>query len=168
LLTGRKLPRSIIGYLKLGKCAGKLAKPVICLCKQFRVTLPCTRQESFRSYKLKEIASSLKPLFPTGKQRQDKKKFRVIFWKQISIAIAVIAMGLLSLPLLVGSTREVSASQRIVLGGIIGIVFYLLQQMTGNLAGLFNLVPSLTILAPVVALLSFAVAAQFWRGFGKH
>lgn len=98
----------------------------------------------------------------------DTHHFRVIFWKQISIALAVIAMGLLSLPLLVGSTREVSASQRIVLGGIIGIVFYLLQQMTGNLAGLFNLVPSVTILAPVVALLLFAVAAQFWRGFGKH
>lgn len=102
------------------------------------------------------------------KNNLDTHHFRVVFWKQISIAIAVVAMGLLSLPLLVGSTREVSASQRIVLGGIIGIVFYLLQQMTGHLAGLFNLVPSLTILAPVVALLLLAVAAQFWRGFGKH
>lgn len=97
----------------------------------------------------------------------DTHHFRVVLWKQISIAIAVIAMGLLSLPLLVGSTREISASQRIVVGGIIGIVFYLLQQMTGHLAGLFNLVPSLTILAPVVGLLAIAVAAQYWRGFGK-
>jgi lipopolysaccharide export system permease protein len=97
----------------------------------------------------------------------DTHHFRVIFWKQVSIAIAVIAMGLLSLPLLVGSTRSVSASQRIILGGIIGIAFYLLQQMTGHLAGLFNLVPSLTILTPVVVLLAIAVAAQFWRGLGK-
>jgi lipopolysaccharide export system permease protein len=94
----------------------------------------------------------------------DTHHFRVIFWKQISIAIAVIAMGLLSLPLLVGSTREVSASQRIILGGIIGIVFYLIQQMTGHLAGLFNLVPSITIMTPVLVLLAVAVAAQFWRG----
>jgi lipopolysaccharide export system permease protein len=97
----------------------------------------------------------------------DTHHFRVIFWKQISIAISVVAMGLLSLPLLVGSTREVSASQRIVLGGIIGIAFYLIQQMTGQLASLFNLVPSLTILAPVVGLLAIAVTAQFWRGFSK-
>jgi lipopolysaccharide export system permease protein len=95
----------------------------------------------------------------------DTHHFRVILWKQISIALAVVAMGLLSLPLLVGSTREISASQRIVLGGIIGIAFYLLQQMTGHLAGLFNLIPSLTILTPVVVLLAIAVAAQFWRGF---
>jgi len=97
----------------------------------------------------------------------DTHHFRVIFWKQVSIAIAVIAMGLLSLPLLVGSTREVSASQRIVLGGIIGIVFYLLQQMTGHAAGLFNLVPSLTILTPVILLLTIAIGAQFWRGIKK-
>jgi len=97
----------------------------------------------------------------------DTHHFRVIFWKQISIAIAVIAMGLLSLPLLVGSTRAISASQRIVLGGLIGIVFYLLQQVTGHLAGLFNLVPSVTILTPVFTLLAIAVMAQFWRGFHK-
>jgi lipopolysaccharide export system permease protein len=97
----------------------------------------------------------------------DTHHFRVTFWKQISIAISIVAMGLLSLPLLVGSTRAVSASQRIVLGGIIGIIFYLLQQMTGHLAGLFYLVPSGTILAPVFVLLAFSVIAQFWRGMGR-
>jgi lipopolysaccharide export system permease protein len=97
----------------------------------------------------------------------DTHHFRVIFWKQVSIAIAVIAMGLLSLPLLVGSTRAVSASQRIIVGGLIGIVFYLLQQVTGHLAGLFRLVPSLTILTPVFLLLVISVGAQFWRGFSK-
>jgi lipopolysaccharide export system permease protein len=97
----------------------------------------------------------------------DTHHFRVIFWKQISVVIAVIAMGLLSLPLLVGSTRSVSASQRIVLGGIIGIVFYLLQQATGHLASLFNLIPSGTILTPVLVLLTIAVMAQYWQGFRK-
>jgi len=97
----------------------------------------------------------------------DTHHFRVIFWKQISVVIAVIAMGLLSLPLLVGSTRSVSASQRVILGGIIGIVFYLLQQATGHLAGLFNLIPSGTILTPVLVLLAIAVMAQYWQGFRK-
>ena len=97
----------------------------------------------------------------------DTHHFRVIFWKQISVVIAVIAMGLLSLPLMVGSTRSVSASQRIILGGIIGIVFYLLQQATGHLAGLFNLIPSVTILTPVLVLLTISVTAQFWKGFRK-
>ena len=97
----------------------------------------------------------------------DTHHFRVIFWQQISVAIAVLAMGLLSLPLLVGSTRAISASQRIMMGAIIGIVFYLLQQVTGHLAGLFSLVPSITILTPVFLLLVVAVMAQYWRGFRK-
>ena len=97
----------------------------------------------------------------------DTHHFRVVFWKQASIAISVIAMGLLSLPLLVGSTRGMSASQRILLGGILGILFYLLQQVTGNLAGILNLVPSITIMTPVLVLLGISVAAQFWRGFRK-
>ena len=97
----------------------------------------------------------------------DTHHFRVIFWKQISVVIAVIAMGLLSLPLLVGSTRSVAASQRVILGGIIGIVFYLLQQATGHLASLFNLIPSVTILTPVLVLLAIAVMAQYWQGFRK-
>lgn len=97
----------------------------------------------------------------------DTHHFRVVFWKQVSIAISVIAMGLLALPLLVGSTRGISASQRILLGGILGIMFYLLQQLTGNLAGVLNLVPSITIMAPVFTLLGISIAAQYWRGFRK-
>jgi lipopolysaccharide export system permease protein len=93
----------------------------------------------------------------------DTHFFRVIFWQQFAIVLAVIAMGLLSLPLLVGSTRSISASQRILAGGMVGIGFYLLQQLTGHLAGLFNLLPWLTILAPVLVLLIISVAAQYWR-----
>jgi lipopolysaccharide export system permease protein len=94
----------------------------------------------------------------------DTHHFRVIFWQQVSVVITVLAMGLLSLPLLVGSTRAISASQRIIMGGIIGIVFYLLQQVTGHFAELFNLIPSVTILTPVLLLLAIAVMAQYWRG----
>jgi lipopolysaccharide export system permease protein len=98
----------------------------------------------------------------------DTHHFRVLFWQQVSIVFAILAMGLLSLPMLVGSTRAISAGQRIMTGGIIGIVFYLVQQLTGHLAGLFNLVPSVTIMTPVFVLLAIAVMAQFWRaGSGR-
>ncbi len=97
----------------------------------------------------------------------DTHHFRVIFWKQMSVAITVIAMGLLSLPLLIGSTRGISAGERIVLGGLIGIGFYLLQQLIGHLTGLFNLIPWVTIMTPVFTLLGISIAAQYWRGFRR-
>jgi len=81
----------------------------------------------------------------------------------MSIFVAVIAMGLLSLPMMAGSTRSISASQRVVIGGVIGIAFYLVQQLSGQMANLFGLLPSVTIMAPVLVLLAGAVAAQFWH-----
>ena len=97
----------------------------------------------------------------------DTHHFRVIFWKQISIAISVDAMGLLSLPLLVGSTRRHLGQPENLLGGILGIFFYLLQQVTGNLAGLLNLVPSITIMTPVLVLLAISVSRPVLGGYRK-
>ena len=91
----------------------------------------------------------------------DTHRYRVVLWQQLSITVAVIGMALLSLPMLLGSIRSIPASQRVVLGGIIGIAFYLLQQLSGHLAGLFKLNPPLTIMAPALLVLVIAVYAQF-------
>jgi len=91
----------------------------------------------------------------------DTHLYRVVWWQQISITIAVIGMGLLALPMLMGSTRSKSAGQRVVLGGLVGIGFYLLQQIAGHLTGLFQLHPPTAIMAPAVLLLLAAVYAQF-------
>jgi lipopolysaccharide export system permease protein len=91
----------------------------------------------------------------------DSHRHRMVWWQQISITLAVIGMGLLALPLLMGSTRSISASQRVVLGGVVGIGFYLLQQISGHLAGLFHLNPPGTTMAPAVLLLLIAIYAQF-------
>jgi lipopolysaccharide export system permease protein len=91
----------------------------------------------------------------------DTHRYRVVWWQEISITLAVIGMGLLTLPLLMGSTRAISAGQRVVLGGLVGIGFYLLQQIAGHLTGLFQLNPPSAIMAPAVVLLMAAVYAQF-------
>ncbi len=114
--------------------------------------------ESLAPYELLRYISHL------DENELDTHHLLVIFWSQMSVMIAVIAMGLLSLPMLVGSTRSISASQRIVSGGIIGIAFYLLQQLSGHMANLFGLLPSVTIMTPVLVLLAVAVLAQFWHG----
>ena len=64
-----------------------------------------------------------------------------------------------ALPFLLGSVRAVSASQRTMIGGLIGISFYLLQQLSGHLAGILGLNPGLVILTPPLILLAIAIAA---------
>jgi lipopolysaccharide export system permease protein len=86
---------------------------------------------------------------------------RVVLWQQLSIPVAIVGMALLALPLLLGSVRTISAGTRIILGGAVGIGFYLMQQSASHLAGLFGLSPPVMIMTPAVLLLAAAVYAQF-------
>jgi lipopolysaccharide export system permease protein len=93
------------------------------------------------------------------KNHLDTHRYEIVLWQQISLLPSVLAMALMSLPLLLGSVRTVSASQRTLTGGLIGIGFYLLQQLSGHLAGILGLDPSLLILTPPFILLLVAILA---------
>jgi len=98
----------------------------------------------------------------------DTHRFRVVLWQQLSIAVAVIGMALLALPMLLGSIRAIPAGQRVVIGGLVGIAFYLMQQLAGHLAGLFMLHPPGVIMTPAVVVLAVAVYAQFLDAHRKR
>ncbi len=87
----------------------------------------------------------------------DTHRFRVIFWQRLSVPVGLLAMSLLGLPFLIGSVRSVSAGQRTALGGGIGILFYLSEQMTGQLATLYHLPPAPAALLPDLLLLTLAI-----------
>ena len=88
----------------------------------------------------------------------DTHEYEVVFWQQVSLLPGLLAMALLSLPFLLGSVRDVSAGQRVMIGGLIGIGFYLVQQLSGQLAGIMGMNPSLLILTPPFILLGVAIA----------
>jgi lipopolysaccharide export system permease protein len=87
----------------------------------------------------------------------DTHRYRVILWQQLSIPIGLLAMGLLGFPFLLGSGRGVSAGQRAAIGGSIGILFYLTEQMMGHLAILYELSPAASAFAPDLLLLVLAL-----------
>ena len=101
----------------------------------------------------------LKTIANLKKNQLDTHRYEIVLWQQISLLPSLLAMALMSLPLLLGSVRSVSASQRALTGGLIGISFYLLQQLSGHLAGILGLTPSLLILTPPFILLIIAIAA---------
>jgi lipopolysaccharide export LptBFGC system permease protein LptF len=49
------------------------------------------------------------------------------------------------------------------IGGLIGIGFYLVQQLSGHMAGILGMNPSLVLLMPPFILLAIAIAAIFHR-----
>ena len=89
----------------------------------------------------------------------DTHQYEIVFWQQLSLLPSLLAMALLSLPFLLGSVRSVSASQRVMIGGLIGIGFYLVQQLSGHLAGILGMNPALVIMIPPFIMLAVAIAA---------
>ena len=88
-------------------------------------------------------------------------RYRVILWQHISLPVGLLAMSLLAIPFLMGPQRGISAGYRVAIGGGIGIAFYFVEQITGNLAVLFELDPAPTALAPDAALLGLATVILY-------
>lgn len=87
----------------------------------------------------------------------NSESHRVMFWTQMSIPLGLLGMVLMTLPFLLGSVRSVSVGQRIAMGGLIGIVYYLVQQISGHLASIMHWNVALTVLAPGLLILMVAV-----------
>ena len=87
----------------------------------------------------------------------NSQRHRVIFWQQMSIPLGLLGMALLTLPFLLGSVRSVPVGQRMAMGGVIGISFYLLQQISGHLAGILQWNVALTVMTPGLLILCVAV-----------
>ncbi len=84
-------------------------------------------------------------------------RYRLALWQQISLPLGLLGMSILAIPFVLGSVRNASIGGRVALGGGVGIVFYLSEQIVGHLASLFELSPAPAALAPDLAILSIAL-----------
>ena len=87
----------------------------------------------------------------------NSESHRIMFWTQMSIPLGLLGMALMTLPFLLGSARSVSVGQRVAVGGLIGIIYYLAQQISGHLAGILHWNVALTVLAPGFLILGITV-----------
>ncbi|MFO1375733.1 MAG: LPS export ABC transporter permease LptG [Steroidobacteraceae bacterium] len=93
------------------------------------------------------------------KNRLNTHELRLAFWQLVSIPFGIVAMALLAVPFMLGSPRHTPVAQRIAVGGAIGILFYLADQITLQLGSLYDLNPLLAGTMPELALMIVAT----WR-----
>ena len=89
----------------------------------------------------------------------DTRPHQVLFWRQVSLPFAILGMMLVALPLIISTIRARSAGFRIVLGGAIGIGFYLFEQTASHISLLYDLAPAATALAPAALIIATALIA---------
>lgn len=84
------------------------------------------------------------------KNGQQTSRFQFEFWKRIFQPLTTLVMVLLAVPFVFGAPRSMSSGRRILLGVIVGFIFYMLNSFLGQLSVVFQLSPVIAALFPTV------------------
>lgn len=105
---------------------------------------------------LTELVAYIRHLDSNG---LDSHRYRLVLWQQLSLTLGIIGMALLGVPFVLGSTRSMAAGARISLGVVAGLLFYLLERTTGQVALLYHLPPLPLAVGPDLMIAAAAVIA---------
>lgn len=145
------------------------------LVKAFEDGIPVTAQRASMAWRpfltpaqialLEMPAESLSPVQLYGYVRylrdtgQPSAVYALMLWQKLGLPVTTAAMILLAVPFSLGTPRGASIGSRVVLGGIVGLGVYLVDQLIANVGLLLALSPPLIALGPAVALLLVALVA---------
>jgi lipopolysaccharide export system permease protein len=90
---------------------------------------------------------------------QNADTYVLALWQKLAVPLTTGAMVLLALPFVFGPPRGTTIGLRITVGAMVGIGFYLANQIIGYMGLLLEFHPAITTLVPVAAILWFAL----WR-----
>ena len=88
---------------------------------------------------------------------QSAQRYEHALWVKITYPIATAVMVFLAIPMVMDQRRTASASQGILVGGLVGLGFHLLNQAAGHLGIVYEFAPVISAAGP--ALLMFLVAS---------
>jgi lipopolysaccharide export system permease protein len=88
---------------------------------------------------------------------QNAGTYALALWQKITMPLATGAMILLSLTFVFGPPREQTAGFRIMIGSVVGVVFYIANQLMGRLGLILDFHPAVTTMTPVAGILAAAI-----------
>lgn len=89
----------------------------------------------------------------------DATRYEIAYWSRMSNAVSVVLMTVLALPFAFGGLRSAGTGGRVLVGLVIGLVYYIATQMLETSAEVFELDPAVVAWAPSAALLLVAAVA---------
>lgn len=73
-------------------------------------------------------------------------------WKKLAAPLAVVAMVLIAVPFVLGPLRDTGAGQRLFVGVLMGIGFYVFNETIVSMGAVYRWPPALAAFAPAIAL----------------
>lgn len=90
--------------------------------------------------------------------RQNSTLYELAFWNKVLQPVAVVIMMLLAIPFAIQSQRATGVGGKLMLGILIGLMFYFLNQLASHLTVLNNWPPLLSASVPLLAFLMLALS----------
>lgn len=84
----------------------------------------------------------------------DARHYQLSFWTKIFAPFTIAAMMLLAVPFIFGGLRSVGVGQRVFIGFIIGICFYIVSQLIGQAGLAYNFPPIVAAALPTLIVLA--------------
>lgn len=91
----------------------------------------------------------------------ESERYELAFWIRVMAPLATAGMVLMALPFVLGSLRAVSIGQRIMVGALLGIGFYLFNAVFNRFGVVYDLSPFLSAVLPTAAV--FAIWGLLMR-----
>ncbi|MGH8443993.1 MAG: LPS export ABC transporter permease LptG [Solimonas sp.] len=87
----------------------------------------------------------------------DTRSYRLSLWRKIVAPLTVVAMMLFAVPFVLGSQRGGGAGQRLLVGIVVGLVFYVVNEVTASVGQIYDWPPLLAAGLPTAALAGLAL-----------
>jgi lipopolysaccharide export system permease protein len=81
----------------------------------------------------------------------DTGSFELAYWGRLAWPLTGLVMIFLSVPFVFGPLRETGAGQRLLVGAMVGIGFYLINKTVGQLSLIYGVEPMVSTLLPLAA-----------------
>ncbi len=75
-------------------------------------------------------------------------KYELIYWKRYAVPLSALVMLILAMPFLFGSTRGGGTGQRVFIGIVVGVVFFIANRMMNELGSVYGLSPFVSAFLP--------------------
>jgi lipopolysaccharide export system permease protein len=107
------------------------------------------------SLALTELREYVRDLRSRG---QNAERYELALWRKLALPVTAFAMLLVAIPFVFGAFGLKSTSHRLAIGALVGIVFFLGDQILAQAGQLAGVSPALTAFIPSVAVTVFGLA----------
>lgn len=84
-------------------------------------------------------------------------EYELALWNRLTYPLVTVTMILLAIPYVFGSLRTVAIGQRLLIGALLGVGFFMLNQTVGNMGLVYHWNPIISALVPPLIFLTLAI-----------